>query len=152
MKQVKVNIILEEGVKFKPSYQTEHSAGADVFPLMADGEKFVLKPGERKLFKTGIKMEIPVGYEVQVRPRSGLAFKKGITVINAPGTVDSDFTGDIGVILINHGQEDYVITNEIAIAQLVLSEVPQMVFKEIKGEEIKQTARGEGGFGHTGNM
>ena len=89
MKRVKVKVILEEGVKFKPSYQTCGSAGADVFPLMGNGESYALKPGERKLFKTGIKMEIPAGYEIQVRPRSGLALKKGITVINTPGTVDA---------------------------------------------------------------
>lgn len=89
MKRVKVKVILEEGVKFEPSYQTCGSAGADVFPLMGNGESYALKPGERKLFKTGIKMEIPAGYEIQVRPRSGLALKKGITVINTPGTIDS---------------------------------------------------------------
>lgn len=89
MKQVKVKLLLEEGVKFEPSYQTLNSSGADVFPLMKDGEKHILHPGERKLFKTGIKMEIPNGYEIQVRPRSGLALKKGITVVNTPGTVDA---------------------------------------------------------------
>lgn len=150
MKRVKVKVISEEGVKFKPSYQTCGSAGADVFPLMGNGESYALKPGERKLFKTGIKMEIPAGYEIQVRPRSGLALKKGITVINTPGTVDSDYRGDVGIILMNHGTEEFVITNETAIAQLVLKEVIQADFET--GETLSETTRGEGGFGHTGNM
>ena len=151
MKRVKVKVILEEGVKFTPSYQTLNSSGADVFPLMADGEKHILHPGERKLFKTGIKMEIPNGYEIQVRPRSGLALKKGITVVNTPGTVDSDYRGDVGVILINHGSEEFEITNETAIAQLVLQESIQAIF-ETTENELSETKRGEGGFGHTGNM
>lgn len=150
MKRVKVGIKIEEGVKYKPSYLTLGSAGADVFPLMADGEIHNLQPGERKLFKTGIKMEIPNGYEIQVRPRSGLALKKGITVINAPGTLDSDYKGDVGVILINHGTESFEITNNTAIAQLVLQESIIAEYEEIL--ELSETTRGEGGFGHTGNM
>ena len=150
MKQVKVGIKFEEGVKHKPSYQKISDAGADIFPLLKEGEKYTIMAGERKLFKTGIKLELPDGYEVQVRPRSGLAFKKGISVLNTPGTIDAGYKGDVGVILINHGTEDFEITNDTAIAQLVLKEVIQAVFEEI--DELSESDRGEGGFGHTGNM
>ena len=150
MKQVKVGIKFEEGVKHKPAYQKISDAGADIFPLLKEGEKYTIMPGERKLFKTGIKLELPDGYEVQVRPRSGLAFKKGISVLNTPGTIDAGYKGDVGVILINHGTEDFEITNDTAIAQLVLKEVIQAVFEEV--DELSESDRGEGGFGHTGNM
>ena len=150
MKLVKVKITCENGVKHKPIYQTAGAAGADVFPLMEEGYSHTLQPGERKMFPTGIKMEIPSGYEIQVRPRSGLAYKKGISVINAPGTLDSDYRGDVGIILINHGTEPYEIDCDTAIAQLVLQESIQAVFED--AENLNETERGEGGFGHTGNM
>ena len=150
MKQIKVGIKCEEGVIHKPQYQKISDAGADIYPLLKEDENYFLMPGERKLFPTGIKMEIPDGYEIQVRPRSGLAFKKGISVLNAPGTVDAGYKGDVGVILINHGTEDFKITSETAIAQLVLKEVIQAVFEEV--DELSESDRGEGGFGHTGNM
>ena len=149
MKRVKVKVILEEGVKFKPSYQTYGSAGADVFPLMGNGESYALKPGERKLFKTGIKMEIPTGYEIQVRPRSGLALKHGISVLNSPGTIDSDYTGFIGVILFNNSDEPFYVKQGDRIAQAVLNKVSLIEWDE--KELLVLTKRGEGGFGHTGN-
>lgn len=145
MKQVKIKITLEEGVQ-EPFYASEQAAGMDVRANIK--ESILIRPMERKLIPTGIKMAIPEGYEVQVRPRSGLAYKNGLTVLNAPGTVDADFRGDIGVILINLGNENYIVEPNERIAQLVLNEVPQM--KLIKVDALDETERGAGGFGHTG--
>ena len=129
-----------------PQYATEGSSGLD---LMANLEKPVtLKPMERKMIPTGIFLEIPVGYEVQVRPRSGLAFKNGITCLNSPGTVDSDYRGEIKIILINLSTEEHIINSGDRIAQMVLCKVEKALLQpEIK---LESTARGEGGFGHTG--
>ena len=145
MKQVEIKITLEEGVQ-EPFYASEQAAGMDVRAYIS--EPVTIKPMERKLIPTGIKMAIPEGYEVQVRPRSGLALKHGITVLNTPGTVDADYRGDIGVILINLSNEDYIVNPSERIAQLVLNEVPQM--KLIKVDTLDETERGEDGFGHTG--
>ena len=144
MEKVIVKVILEEGVQ-KPVYMTEGSAGMDVRANIK--EPIVLGSLERVLVPTGIKMEIPQGYEVQVRPRSGLALKHGISIVNAPGTVDSDYRGDVGVILINLSKEDFVINPGERIAQLVLGKIYQMDLVE---GELSQTERGEGGYGHTG--
>lgn len=127
-----------------PVYITEGSAGAD---LMAN-ESGVIKSGEVKLVKTGIFIEIPVGYEAQVRPRSGLALKYGVTVLNAPGTIDSDYRGEVGVVLINHSKNDFFYNKGDRIAQMVFSEVVRAKFK--KSENISETDRGTGGFGHSG--
>ena len=129
-----------------PSYETSASAGLDVRANM--DESITLKPLERVLVKTGLFMEIPVGFECQVRPRSGLALKKGITVLNAPGTVDADYRGEVGVILINLSNEDFVITDGERIAQLVFAKVKQAKWNEVV--ELTETDRGEGGFGSTG--
>ena len=147
MKKISVKVIKEDSVSL-PIYMTDGSAGMDVHAYLK--EDIIIKPFERVLVPTGLKVEIPLGYEIQVRPRSGLALKKGITVINAPGTLDSDYKGDVGVILINHGTESFEITNNTAIAQLVLQESIIAEYEEIS--ELSETARGEGGFGHTGNM
>lgn len=144
MEKVVVKVILEEGVQ-KPVYMTEGSAGMDVRANIK--EPITLGSLERVLVPTGIKMEIPVGYEVQVRPRSGLALKHGISMANTPGTIDSDYRGEIGVIMINLSKEDFVINPGERIAQLVLGKVYQMDLVE---GELSQTERGEGGFGHTG--
>lgn len=129
-----------------PEYATVHAAGMD---LRADtAEKIVLKPLERKLIPTGLYIELPVGYEAQVRPRSGLALKKGITVLNSPGTIDADYRGEIGVILINLSSEDFVIENGERIAQMVISAHERAVWEEV--ETLSPSDRGEGGFGHTG--
>ncbi|MEX1190868.1 MAG: dUTP diphosphatase [Brumimicrobium sp.] len=129
-----------------PQYETEGSAGLD---LRADlSESFTLQPLERTLVKTGLFLEIPVGYEGQVRPRSGLALKKGITVLNSPGTIDADYRGEIGVILVNISQSPFVIEDGDRIAQLVFAQVSQAKW-EI-AEELTDTNRGEGGFGSTG--
>jgi dUTP pyrophosphatase len=145
MNTCKIKIVTEEGVKL-PAYQTAGSAGCDVCAFLS--EDIVLKPGERALVPTGIKMAIEEGYEVQVRPRSGLAAKNGVTVLNTPGTIDSDYRGEVKVILINLGKEDFVIKNGERIAQLVCAPVTQAVFE--KTSSLDETERGAGGFGSTG--
>ena len=129
-----------------PSYETSASAGLDIRAFIE--EKLTLSPGERKLIKTGLFLEIPEGYEAQVRPRSGLALKNGITVLNSPGTIDADYRGEIGVILINHSSENFEINSGDRIAQLVFAKVEQAVWFET--ESLNETERGQGGFGSTG--
>jgi len=145
MKKHDVPTKLEEGAEL-PTYGSEEAAGADVRALLQ--EELVIAPGESKLVRTGIRLEIPKGFEVQVRPRSGLALKHGITVLNTPGTIDSDYRGEIGVILINHGRELFVVTPKMRIAQLVFAPVLQACYRE--EDKLRTTERGEGGFGHTG--
>ena len=129
-----------------PAYETKASAGLDI---RANVEKpIVLKPLERVLVKTGLFFEIPEGYEAQVRPRSGLALKKGLTVLNSPGTIDADYRGEVGVILINLSQEDFTIEDGERIAQVVFAQVEQAAW--INVETLTETERGEGGFGSTG--
>jgi dUTP pyrophosphatase len=129
-----------------PSYSTSHSAGMD---LRANLEQPVtLKPLERKLIPTGLFIELPEGYEAQVRPRSGLAINKGITVLNSPGTIDADYRGEIMVILINLSNEDFVIQHSERIAQMVISSHEKVEWQPV--EELATTSRGNGGFGHTG--
>ncbi len=134
-----------EGIEL-PSYATEHSAGFDL--RAAVPKRIVLKPMDRALIPTGFIFEIPEGYEGQVRPRSGLAIKKGITVLNSPGTVDSDYRGEVKVILINLGREEVVIERGERIAQMVIAPVSRAHLIEV--EEVSATARGDGGFGSTG--
>lgn len=129
-----------------PVYETSASAGMDVRANLE--ESIELKPLERALVKTGLFMELPVGYECQVRPRSGLALKKGITVLNSPGTVDADYRGEVGVILINLSNETFVVEDGERIAQLVFAEVAQAQWTQV--EELTETDRGAGGFGSTG--
>lgn len=129
-----------------PAYETSASAGMDVRANL--DEAIELKPLERALIKTGLFMEIPVGFECQVRPRSGLALKKGITVLNSPGTVDADYRGEVGVILINLSNESFVVEDGERIAQLVFAEVAQAEWTQV--EELTETDRGAGGFGSTG--
>lgn len=130
-----------------PSYETEGAAGADVRAYLPDGP-IVLGSGEFKAIPTGLFPEIPVGFEIQVRPRSGLAAKRGVTVLNAPGTIDSDYRGEIKVILINHSKDEFIINSGDRIAQLVVAPVVQM--KYTIATELSATERGEGGFGSTG--
>jgi dUTP pyrophosphatase len=129
-----------------PVYSSELAAGADVRAHI--GADIVLQPGCTALIKTGLKFAIPEGFEIQVRPRSGLALKHGVTVLNSPGTIDADYRGELGVILINHGKEPFVVTPGMRIAQLVLAPVVRAEF--ISQESLVHTTRGEGGFGHTG--
>ncbi len=127
-----------------PAYQTKEAAGFDLHAI----EDAILKVGERKLIGTGLAFEIEKGYEVQIRPRSGLAFKYGITVLNSPGTVDSDYRGEIKVLLINLGEKEFEIKKGDRIAQAVIAPVIQAKIKEV--EELSSTDRGSGGFGSTG--
>lgn len=129
-----------------PEYKTKGAAGVDLKANIE--EEIVLKPLERKLIPTGLYVEIPEGYEGQVRPRSGLAIKHGVTVLNAPGTIDSDYRGEICVILINLGNEDFVINPGDRIAQFVLNKYECIDFELI--DKLSDTERGKGGFGHTG--
>ena len=129
-----------------PTYETTASAGVDLRANLT--ETITLKSLERILVKTGVFLEIPEGYEAQVRPRSGLALKKGVTVLNSPGTIDADYRGEVGVILINLSNEDFVIENGERIAQLVFAKVEQAQWLEV--ETLSDTTRGEGGFGSTG--
>ena len=130
-----------------PKYETPLSAGMDLRAFLPDGP-VTLNPLERGLVKTGLFMELPEGYEAQVRPRSGLALKKGITVLNSPGTIDADYRGEICVILINLSQEPFVINDGERIAQMVIARHEQAEIVEV--EELSSTERGTGGFGHTG--
>jgi dUTP pyrophosphatase len=129
-----------------PQYATSQSAGLDLRANLE--ESFILKPLQRKLVPTGLHLALPEGYEAQVRPRSGLAYKKGITVLNAPGTIDADYRGDVGVILINMSNEDFVVEDGERIAQLVIAKYDQAEWIQVS--ELSETNRGEGGFGSTG--
>jgi dUTP pyrophosphatase len=127
-----------------PAYATSGAAGMDVL----SAESVTLKPGQRHAVATGLAMAIPQGFEIQVRPRSGLALKHGISVPNTPGTIDSDYRGELKIILINHGSDEFTIARGDRVAQLVLAPVVQASWDEV--EELDETARGEGGFGSTG--
>lgn len=151
-----------------PSYGSVEAAGCDLrADLWSIKEKFLfdteivrnedntvkgllIQPGGRALIPTGIQMALPVGYEAQIRPRSGLALKQGISIVNSPGTIDSDYRGDIGIILINHGFEPFMVEQGDRIAQMVITKHTQVEFVEV--EELSDTDRGDGGFGHTGTM
>lgn len=129
-----------------PAYETDGAAGMDLRANLE--EPITLKPLERTIIKTGLFIALPKGYEAQVRPRSGLAAKKGITVLNAPGTVDADYRGEIGVILVNISNEDFIVNNGERIAQLVIAKHERITWKEV--EVLDETERGSGGFGSTG--
>lgn len=142
---IDIAVLLEEGAEL-PVYSTHGASGADIKAFLK--EDVVLQPGCTALIPTGVRLEIPYGYEIQVRPRSGLALKHGITVLNTPGTVDADYRGELGIVLINHGKENFVIKPGLRIAQIVLAPVYQATF--IKQKELAETVRGNGGYGHTG--
>jgi dUTP pyrophosphatase len=129
-----------------PNYETIASAGMDLRANLV--EPIELKPLERAIVKTGLFIELPIGYEAQVRPRSGLAAKKGVTVLNSPGTVDADYRGEIGVILVNLSNENFVVENGERIAQLIIAKHERAEWIEV--QELTETSRGEGGFGSTG--
>jgi dUTP pyrophosphatase len=131
-----------------PAYETAQAAGMDLRAAVPENEPFTLSPGKRAMIPTGLTMAIPQGYEVQVRPRSGLAAKHGITCLNSPGTIDADYRGEVKVILINHGDEPFVIKRGERIAQMVVAAAPQAKLEVVA--ELDATARGAGGFGSTG--
>ncbi|HUL23106.1 MAG TPA: dUTP diphosphatase [Thermodesulfobacteriota bacterium] len=129
-----------------PQYMTEGASGMDLFAYLE--KEVILEPGERRLIPTGIAVAIPVGFEGQVRPRSGLAIQKGIGILNGPGTIDSDYRGEIGVLLVNFGKEPLTIRNGERIAQMVISQIFRTTLEEV--EDLPSTRRQGGGFGHTG--
>ncbi|WP_267551399.1 dUTP diphosphatase [Rhizobium rhizogenes] len=136
-----------EGLEL-PAYETKGAAGMDLRAGVEDGAPLTLAPGKRALVPTGFIFEVPEGYEAQIRPRSGLAFKNGITCLNSPGTVDCDYRGEVKVLLINLGDEPFEITRGMRIAQMIIAPVTQVRVAEIT--EVSETARGAGGFGSTG--
>ncbi len=148
MTELTLNIVQMEHAKGLdlPAYATKGAAGMDL--VAAVEQPIVLKPGERTLIETGLQMAIPVGYEVQIRPRSGLAFKHGITVINSPGTIDSDYRGEVKIILGNMGDEDFTVERGMRIAQMVVAKHEQPTIELVTS--LDETERGEGGFGSTG--
>jgi dUTP pyrophosphatase len=131
-----------------PAYETAQAAGMDLRAAVPDDEPLTLRPGSRFPVPTGLAFALPPGFEGQVRPRSGLAFKHGVTCLNSPGTVDADYRGEVKVILINHGEEDFVIRRGERIGQLIIAPVVQAVWAEV--ESLDETVRGAGGFGSTG--
>ncbi|WP_298351831.1 dUTP diphosphatase [Rhodoblastus sp.] len=145
--EVRIKRLAHAGGLPLPSYQSGGAAGLDLVAALAPGAREILRPGERRLVPTGMVMEIPPGFEAQVRPRSGLALKHGVTVLNTPGTIDSDYRGEVGVILINLGAEPFEIGRGDRIAQLVLA--PTIQARLIVVEDLSETARGAGGFGST---
>ena len=136
-----------EGLQL-PDYHSEDAAGLDLVAAVAAGVELVLEPGERALIPTGFALELPTGFEAQIRPRSGLAHKFGVTVLNSPGTSDADYRGEIGVILVNLGSRSFSITRGARIAQLVVSAVARVALAE--SGQLNESVRGEGGFGSTG--
>lgn len=129
-----------------PGYESASAAGMDIRAALE--EPMILKPGERTLIPTGLQMAIPEGFEAQIRPRSGLAIRNGITMLNSPGTIDADYRGEVKVIAINHGQEEFVVNHGDRIAQMVIAPVTQFPVEE--ADDLDETERGEGGFGSTG--
>jgi dUTP pyrophosphatase len=130
-----------------PKYQTEHAAAVDVYANI--DEPVTLEPFERKLFPTGLFFALPPGYEAQIRPRSGLALKHGISIVNAPATIDADYRGELGVILVNLSNDSFTVNDGERIAQMVVARHETIAWEEV--EVLEETERGEGGFGHTGN-
>ena len=145
MERMTINVV-NTGKQPLPAYATPQSAGMD---LRADLEESItLQPMERRLIPTGLHIALPEGYEAQIRPRSGLALKHGITVLNSPGTIDADYRGEVMVLLINLSQQDFVVNAGERIAQMIIARHEQAVFAEVK--ELDETERGAGGYGHTG--
>lgn len=143
MKEIK---IINNSNNPLPKYATAGSAGMDLYANLI--APVVIKPGARELIPTGLHISLPTNLEAQIRPRSGLAFKQGLTVLNAPGTIDSDYRGDIGVVLINLGSEDVTINSGDRIAQMIISKYEQITWEEV--DSLDDTERGSGGYGHTG--
>jgi len=143
--EIVINVIAKDH-EFLPMYSSELAAGADIRAFI--NEDIIIEPGLSALIPTGLKFEIPAGYEIQVRPRSGLALKNQVIVLNAPGTIDSDYRGEIKVILYNLGKQDYIVEPNARIAQGVFCPVVKAHIQEVK--DLEETARGEGGFGSTG--
>ena len=149
MERIDVQVRVDEHARDLPlpDYQSDAASGMDL--LAANTEDLVLEPGGIVLVPTGLHISLPIGYEAQVRPRSGLALKHGLTIVNAPGTIDADYRGEIGVIVANLGRKPFVVQRGMRIAQMVIARIAHA--KWVRTEELDETARGEGGFGHTGH-
>ncbi|HZI89270.1 MAG TPA: dUTP diphosphatase [Candidatus Polarisedimenticolia bacterium] len=141
-----VRITLDPHAVQAPAYQSDHAAGMDVYAAVQ--EPLTIPPGRIAAVPTGVRLEIPVGYEAQVRPRSGLALRNGIGIPNGPGTIDADYRGEVQVLLINHGPEPFVVRRGDRVAQLVFARVSRVTFEV--AATLQSTARGDGGFGHSG--
>jgi dUTP pyrophosphatase len=148
MEQLDVKIIRlrKESTNPLPRYMTKHAAGMDLYAELESD--LTISPGERALIATGIALAVPDGYEAQIRPRSGLALRNGISLVNSPGTIDSDYRGEIGLIVINHGAEPFIVKSGDRIAQMVFAKFARATLQEVS--ELDETARNSGGFGHTG--
>jgi dUTP pyrophosphatase len=146
MKNITIKIKRLRSEAVLPAYMSQHAAGMDLFAC--PDEEMIVNPGCRAIVPTGIAIAIPVGYEGQVRPRSGLALHRGVTLVNTPGTIDSDYRGELGIIIINHGNEDFIVTAGDRIAQLVIAPVQKAILEQV--EQLDATERNDGGFGHTG--
>ncbi|MAZ97209.1 MAG: dUTP diphosphatase [Flavobacteriales bacterium] len=144
---MKIDVIYS-GKHALPQFETAQSAGMDLRANIDNA--IVLQPGDRALVSTGIAIALPEGYEAQIRPRSGLAYKFGVTVLNSPGTIDADYRGDIGVLLVNHGKKAFAIEDGMRVAQLVVAKYTQFNWNEV--EDLTNTKRGSGGFGSTGKQ
>ena len=144
--EIEVKIIRCRPQARLPRYMTEQAAGMDLYAVLDDD--LVLSPGQRVMVPTGIAIALPSGYEAQVRPRSGLAVKHGVTLVNSPGTIDADYRGEISVIMINHGQTDFIISDGERIAQMIIAPVSRCNWNLV--ENLEDSERGSGGFGHTG--
>ncbi|WP_432711908.1 dUTP diphosphatase [Pedobacter sp.] len=142
---MKINII-NKSAQPLPQYETAHAAGMDMRAFLEN--EIVIKPLQRVLIPTGLHIELPVGYEAQIRPRSGLAYKHGISIVNSPGTIDADYRGEIKVLLVNLSDTDFVVNNGDRIAQMVIAKHETITWETVA--ELSDTARGEGGYGHTG--
>jgi len=140
-----IQIVRQPGVQL-PRYMTEHAAGMDIHAAVA--EDIIIKPGDRVLVGTGLAVAIPPGYEAQIRPRSGLAIRDGITLLNTPGTIDADYRGEIKIIMINHGRENFIVRSGDRLAQMIIAPVVRCVWEE--KHKLDDSQRGSGGFGHTG--
>lgn len=147
MLKAKIKILAHGKELPLPAYMSEHAAGMDL--CAAVDEQMSILPGDWNLVPTGIALALPDGYEAQVRPRSGLALKQGVSILNTPGTVDADYRGEVGVILMNHSKQNLVIKRGDRIAQMIINKVEKIKFEEVA--ELPQTKRGAGGFGHTGS-
>ena len=147
MEKIKVNIQKLSGNEDipLPQYMTDQAAGMDIFAAVSEEE--IILPGQRKKIPTGIAIALPEGYEAQIRPRSGLALKDGVSLLNSPGTIDADYRGEIALIVINHGEEPFIIKRGMRLAQMVVQKVLQVEW--MKTSELNDTSRGDGGFGHT---
>ena len=130
-----------------PDYQSAHAAGMDLHAAVTDS--ITLEPGQIQLIPCGFAIAVPAGYEAEVRPRSGLAYKHGITMINAPGTIDADYRGQVMIPLINHGKQSFAVTRGMRIAQMIIKPLPRTVWRQV--DQLPPSERGEGGFGHTGH-